>query len=45
MLTKEGVKPHSEKVQKIVNMKAPRTMKEVQRLNGGIATLSSFQDV
>lgn len=42
MVTKEGIKPHLEKVQVVINMKAPRTIKDVQRLNDAIAALSRF---
>lgn len=40
MIMKEFIKPYLEKVQEVVVMEAPKTQKEVQRLNGGIATLS-----
>lgn len=40
MITKEGIKMHPKKVQAVMDMKAPRTMKDVLRLNGGVATLS-----
>lgn len=42
MITKKGIKPHPKKVQTIINMEAPKTLKDFQRLNGGTTTLSRF---
>lgn len=42
MLTKDGIKPHLEKVQAIVSMKTPKTLKEVQRLSCGIASVKKI---
>lgn len=40
MITKERIEPHPEKVEAILQMQPPRIVKDVQRLNGGITTLS-----
>lgn len=42
MITKEGIKPHLQKVQTILCMEPPKTIKDVQRLNGNVAALSRF---
>lgn len=41
-ITKSGIKPHPKKDKAIINMKAPKTIKEVQHLNGSIAALKRF---
>ena len=38
----EGIKANSKKVQAIINMVSPRTVKEVQKLTGRIAALNRF---
>ncbi|GKB78110.1 reverse transcriptase domain-containing protein [Tanacetum coccineum] len=42
MITNEGIQANLEKVQAIINMASPRTLREVQALNGKLATLGSF---
>lgn len=42
MITKEGIKPRFEKMQAIINMQAPKTIKDVKKLNGGVVALSWF---
>ncbi|XP_072078151.1 uncharacterized protein [Arachis hypogaea] len=42
MLTSRGIEANPEKCEAIINMRSPRTIKEVQRLNGRLATLSRF---
>lgn len=43
-ITPEGIKPRTEKVEAVTAMTPPpRTIKEVQKLNGRVATLSRFQ--
>ena len=37
-----GIKPNPDKIQAILDMEAPRTIREVQRLNGRINALSRF---
>lgn len=39
MIIKEGIKPHLEKVQAIINMEPPKMVKELQKLNSGVAAL------
>lgn len=41
-IIKEGIKPHPKKIEAIISKKTPRTMKEVQKLNGGIVALGRF---
>ena len=42
MVSQRGIKANPEKVQVIINMASPRTVKEVQKLTGKIATLNRF---
>ena len=42
MVSQRGIKVNPEKVQAIMELKPPRTMKEVQSLNGKIAALNRF---
>ncbi|GJU37510.1 hypothetical protein Tco_1185864 [Tanacetum coccineum] len=40
--TKQGIKANPSKVKAITNLKPPRTLKEIQSLNGKLAALSRF---
>ena len=42
MVSQRGIEANSEKVQAIINMVSPRTVKEVQKLTGKIAALNRF---
>ena len=42
MVSQRGIEANSEKVQAIINMTSPKTMKEVQKLTGQIAALNRF---
>ena len=42
MVSQRGIKANSDKIRAIVEMAPPRTMKEVQSLNGKIAALNRF---
>ena len=42
MVSQRGIEANSEKVQAIINMVSPRTIKEVQKLIGRIAALNRF---
>nr|XP_043637982.1 uncharacterized protein LOC122608983 [Erigeron canadensis] len=42
IITKQGIRPDSKKVKEIKSMKSPRTLKEVQSLNGKLAALHRF---
>ena len=42
MVSQRGIEANSEKVQAIINMASPRTIKEIQKLTGRIATLNRF---
>ena len=42
MVSQKGIEANPEKVQAIINMVSPRTVKEVQKLTGRIATLNKF---
>ena len=42
MLTHWGIETNPDKCQAILEMKSPTSVKEVQRLTGGIASLSIF---
>nr|GEX18296.1 reverse transcriptase domain-containing protein [Tanacetum cinerariifolium] len=42
MITNEGIQENPEKVQAIINMASPRTLREVQALNGKLAALGRF---
>ena len=42
MVSHRGIEANPEKVQAIINMVSPRTIKEVQKLNSRIATLNRF---
>ncbi|XP_057723967.1 uncharacterized protein LOC130939916 [Arachis stenosperma] len=42
MLTSRGIEANPEKCEAIINMRSPRTIKEVQQLNGRLAALSRF---
>ena len=42
MVSQRGIDAKSKKVQAIINMASPRTVKEVQKLTGRIAALNRF---
>ncbi|XP_019159996.1 PREDICTED: uncharacterized protein LOC109156598 [Ipomoea nil] len=42
MVTRNGIEPNPEKVRTILDMEPPRSIKEVQRLNGRLAALGRF---
>ena len=42
VVSQRGIEANSEKVQAIINMASPKTVKEVQKLTGRIATLNKF---
>ena len=42
MVSQRGIEANSEKVQAIINMVSPRTIKEVQKFTGRIAALNRF---
>ena len=42
MVSQRGIEANSEKVQAIINMVSPRTVKEVQKLTGRIVALNRF---
>ncbi|GKA63847.1 hypothetical protein Tco_0763453 [Tanacetum coccineum] len=42
MITNEGIQTNPEKIQSIINMTSPRTLREVQSLNGKLAALGRF---
>ncbi|XP_019157957.1 PREDICTED: uncharacterized protein LOC109154680 [Ipomoea nil] len=42
MVTRNGIEPNLEKVRTILDMEPPRSIKEVQRLNGRLAALGRF---
>lgn len=42
MLTKRGIKANLDKYQSVIAMRSPTNFKEMQRLTGCLATLSSF---
>ena len=42
MVSQRGIEANPEKVQAIINMASPRTVKEVQKLTGRIAALNKF---
>ncbi|XP_019184828.1 PREDICTED: uncharacterized protein LOC109179800 [Ipomoea nil] len=42
MITRNGIEPNPEKVRTILDMEPPRSIKEVQRLNGRLAALGRF---
>ena len=42
MISQRGIKANPEKVQAIINVASPRTVKEVQKLTGRIAALNRF---
>ncbi|CAH9134294.1 unnamed protein product [Cuscuta epithymum] len=42
MMSERGIEPNPEKVKAIVDMEAPRNLKDVQRLTGRLAALSRF---
>lgn len=42
MLTRRGIEANPEQRKAIMEMQAPKTIKEVQRLNGRVATLHLF---
>ena len=42
MVSQRGIEANAEKVQAIINMASPRTIKEVQKLTGRIAALNKF---
>lgn len=41
-ITLEGIKPRMEKVEAVINMTPPKSIKEVQHLIGRVATLNKF---
>ncbi|GKA51648.1 reverse transcriptase domain-containing protein [Tanacetum coccineum] len=42
LITKQGIKVNPSKVKVITDLKPPRTLKEIQNLNGKLAALSRF---
>lgn len=42
MMTERGIEPNSEKVRAITEMQPPRSVKDVKKLTGRLATLSCF---
>ena len=42
MMSQRGIEANPEKVQAILNMTSPKTVKEVQKLTGRIAALNKF---
>ena len=42
MVSQRGIEANLEKVQAIINMASPKTVKEVQKLTGRIAALNRF---
>ena len=42
MVSQRGIEANSEKVQAILDMTSPKTIKEVQKLTGRITTLNRF---
>lgn len=42
MLSQRGIKANPDKIKAILDMKPPRTTKEMQKLTGRIAALESF---
>ena len=42
MISHRGIEANSEKMEAILNMKAPKTLNELQKLNGGITALIRF---
>ena len=42
MVSQRGIKVNPEKIRAIIELESPRTIKEVQSLNGKIATLNRF---
>jgi hypothetical protein len=42
LITKQGIKANPSKVKAITDLQAPKTLKEVQSLNGKLAALSRF---
>ena len=42
MVSQRGIEANPEKVQAIINMASPKTVKEVQKLTGRIAALNRF---
>ena len=42
MVSQRGIEANPKKIQAIINMASPRTVKEVQKLIGRIATLNRF---
>lgn len=42
LISYEGIRPHPEKVEAITKMEAPKTLKELQKLNGKVAALNRF---
>ena len=42
VVSQRGIEANQEKVQAIINMASPRTVKEVQKLTGRIAALNRF---
>ena len=42
MVSQRGIEANSEKVQAIINMASPKTVKEVQKLTGRIAAINRF---
>ena len=42
MISHRGIEANPEKMEAILNMKAPKTLNELQKLNGRITTLGRF---
>lgn len=45
LITKQGIKTSPSKVKAIIDLQAPKTLKEVQSLNGKLASLSTYEQV
>ena len=43
LVSQRGIEANPEKIRAILEMKSPRTVKEVQRLTGRVAALSTFK--
>lgn len=42
MISHKGIKANPKKIQAIIKMKSPRTLKDIQSLTGKLATLNRF---
>ena len=43
LIDQRGIEANPEKIQAVIDMKSPRTVKEVQRLTGCLAALGRFR--